>query len=345
MKKTERILVLIVLCGAAIVGVGSSASQYRIANRIHVGGEGFWDLLEVDASTGRLFLSHGTVVNVIDTKTGTLIGTIPDMNGVHGIALAPDLKKGFISCGRDSSVVIFDLDSLTVMTRLEATGRNPDAIVYEPFSRRVFDFNPGSRNATVIDAKTNTIVGTVALDGRPELAAVDGRGTLFVNLEDKNMVEVIDAVTLKVKAQWSIAPGDGPTGLAIDIANERLFIGCNNKMMVVMDSDKGTVVGTYPVGERVDGAGFDPVLRRAYCPCGDGTLTVIEETDKDHFKVLENVVTQRGARTLALDPTTHHVYLPTAEFGPAPAPTPENPRPRPAIVPGSFVVLDVAPVK
>jgi DNA-binding beta-propeller fold protein YncE len=345
MKKIQWTFIVIILCGGILLGAGPNESRYRIANRIHVEGEGGWDLLAVDDSTGRLFLSHGTVVDVVDTKTGRLIRAISDMKGVHGIALARDLNEGFITCGRDSSIAIFDLDSLRVVTRLAATGKNPDAILYEPSSHRVFAFNGGSANATVIDARTNKVVGTVTLDGKPELPATDGKGTIFVNLEDKNMVDVIDANGLRVRNKWPIAPGEGPTGLAIDVASHRLFIGCNNKMMVIMEAKNGKILANLPIGERVDGVGFDPTIKRAYSSNGDGTLTVVEEVGKDSFKVLESVVTQKGARTLAVDTKTHHIFLPTAEFGTTPAPTTENPRPRPAILPGSFVVLDVEPLK
>jgi YVTN family beta-propeller protein len=345
MKKLSSILVAVILCGCTALYAQAPVSQYRIANRIHVAGDGVWDLLAVDDATGRLFLSHGTAVAVVDTRAGTQIGTIEDTKGAHGIALARDLNRGFITCGRDSSVAVFALDSLRVVARVPVTGRNPDAILYEPASRRVFAFNGGSANATVIDGATNKVVGTVALGGRPELPAADGMGTVFVNLEDKSMVEAIDAATMTVKAEWPIAPGEEPTGLAMDAATRRLFIACHNKMMVIMDADDGTIVGTVPIGERVDGADFDPALKRAYSSNGDGTLTVVQEVDTNTFRVLENVATQVGARTLAVDTKTHHIFLPTAEFGPAPAPTAEHPRPRPTIVPGSFVVLDVAPVK
>jgi len=345
MKTFQWILIVMILCGSAALSAQSNVSHYRVANRFHVEGDGFWDLLAVDDATGRVFLSHGMVVDVVDGKTGALIAAIQDTKGVHGIALARDVKEGFITCGRDSCVAIFNLDSLKVVARVPVTGKNPDAILYEPFSHRVFAFNGGSSNATVIDAKTNKVVGTVVLGGKPEMPVTDGKGTVYVNLEDKSMVDVIDAATLKVKAEWPIAPGEEPTGLAIDAATWRLFIACNNKMMIVMDADNGKVVANLPIGERVDGADFDPGLKRAYSSNGDGTLTVIQEVSANSFTVLENVATQTGARTLAVDVKTHHIYLPTAQFGPAPAPTPERPRPRPTIVPGSFVILDVEPVK
>jgi YVTN family beta-propeller protein len=345
MKKLQWILAAIVLCGGTALVAQPDASHYRIANRIHVEGDGFWDLLAVDNATGRLFLSHGTVVDVVDTRTGKPVATIQDTKGAHGIALARDLNKGFITCGRDSSVAIFDLDSLNVIARVPVTGQNPDAILYEPSTRRVFAFNGGSANATVIDGATNKVIGTIALGGKPELPAMDGMGMVFVNLEDKSMVDAIDARTMTVKAEWPLAPGEEPTGMAMDAVTRRLFVACNNKLMIVMDADGGTIVATVPIGERVDGADFDPTLKRAYSSNGDGTLTVVEEVDANHFRVLETVATQKGARTLAVNTKTHHIFLPTAEFGPTPPPTAERPRPRPTVVPGSFVVLDVAPVK
>ncbi|HVO76795.1 MAG TPA: YncE family protein [Candidatus Bathyarchaeia archaeon] len=344
MKKLQWILFVLAMCGAVALAAQTSVSQYRIANRIHVEGDGFWDYVTVDDAAARLYLSHGMVVNVVDLKTLKSIATIQDTKGVHGIAIARDLNKGFITCGRDSCVAVVALDSLKVAARVP-TGRNPDAVLYEPSTHRVFAYNGGSGSATVIDAKTNAVLGTIALDGKPEFSAADGKGNVWVNIEDKSMVAEIDALTMKVKARWPIAPGEEPSGMALDAATRRLFIVCSNKLMIVMDADKGSVVANLPIGDRCDGTAFDPGLKRAYSSNGDGTLTVVQEIDKDNFKVLENVATQRGARTIAVDATTHHVYLPTAEFGPAPAPTPEHPRPRPTVLPGSFVVLDVAPVK
>jgi DNA-binding beta-propeller fold protein YncE len=334
-----------VCLGAASARADTGSSHYKIANRIAVPGDGGWDLLAVDDAAGRIFLSHGTVVQVVDEKTGQLVGTVEGMNRVHGIALVPDLKEGFATSGADTTVVIFDLQTLQVVKKIKVSGVNPDAILYDSASRRVFAFNGRSNNATVIDPATRAIVGSVALPGKPELPAADGRGTMFVNLEDTSMVSAIDTRALTVKATWSLAPGKEPTGLAIDTATHRLFSACNNQMMVVLDYDTGKVVTTLPIGDRVDGAAFDPGLKRAYASCGAGTLAVIQEKDKNTFSVFENVPTQIGARTIALDARTHHVFLPTAEFGETPAPTADNPHPRPAIKPGSFVLLDIGPAK
>lgn len=345
MKRMACAVSVLVLIAVSVVGAETPESHYRIANRISVEGDGFWDLLAVDDSTGRVFLSHSTMVQVIDSKTGKLVGVVPDTKGVHGIALAGDLNKGFVTCGRDTTVAIFDLKTLAVLARVTVTGANPDAILYEPVFHRVFVFNGGSGNATVIDAKSNKIVGTVTLDGKPELGVSDKTGTVFVNLEDSSMVEVISAVSLKVQQKWPLKPGEEPTGIALDDVSHRLFVGCNNKMMVVMSAEDGKVIATLPTGERVDGAGFDPGLKRAYSSNGEGTLTVVQEVAKDSFQVVENFPTQKGARTMAINASTHHIFLPTAEFGETPAPTTEHPHPRPTVKPGSFVVLDVAPTK
>jgi DNA-binding beta-propeller fold protein YncE len=320
-------------------------SGYKVAGRFHIEGDGGWDYLSVDESSGRIFVSHGTVVNVVNEKDGKLLGTIPDTKGVHGIAIAPDLNKAFISNGRDSSVTIVDLKSLAFITKVSVTGQNPDAILYDPFSHKVFAYNGRTSNATVIDGTTNKVVATIKLDGKPEFSVTDGNGKVYVNIEDKSEITCINSTTLKVENVWSIAPGEEPSGLALDNENHRLFAVCGNKMMVVVDAQSGKVITTLPTGNGTDGAAFDPVLKRAYSSNGEGTMTVVQEVNPNEFKVLENVPTQQGARTITVDKMTHHLFLPTAEFGPAPEKSAENPRPRPTIKPGSFTLLDVAPNK
>ena len=336
----RKIFSTTLLASLALTGAASAAS-YNVLRKIPIPGDGGWDLLTIESSTGRIFLSHSTQVQVVDEKTGTVIGTIPDMKGAHGIALAPEFKKGFITNGKDSSVTVFDLDSLKTITKVQVTGLNPDVILYDAASKKVFVFNGKSNNATVIDAATNAVVATIALEGKPEMAVSDGKGTIYLNLEDKNKVAIIDSKTLKVTGSFSIVPGDSPSGLAIDVKNNLLFLVCDNKMMVVADAKKQKVVTTLPIGERPDGDAFDPATMRAFSSNGEGTLTVVQEKDSKHFAVLENVPTQKGARTIALDPVTHHVFMPTAQFGPAPQATAENPKPRPVVVPNSFVLLDV----
>jgi DNA-binding beta-propeller fold protein YncE len=326
-------------CAALIISSSSliAQSNYKIGNKIHVEGEGGWDYLNVDEVNGRIFVSHATVAQAIDIKTGKLVGTIPDTKGIHGIAIANDLNKGFTSNGRDSSVTIFNLNTLEVITKIYVTGRNPDAILYDPFSQKVFTFNGGGNNSTVIDAKENKVIGTIPLDGKPEFSATDGKGKVFVNIEDRSVINVINSVTLKVEQHWPIAPGEEPSGLAIDNKNHCLFSVCGNKLMVVTDAETGKVITTLPIGDRCDGVVFDPEKKRAYASNGEGTITVVQEETNNSFKVLETVTTQPGAKTIAIDQTTHHLYLTTAEFESAPSSTNR----RPPVKPDSFVILDV----
>jgi DNA-binding beta-propeller fold protein YncE len=278
-------------------------------------------------------------VVVVDTKANTAVGEIPNTNGVHGIALVPDLGRGYTSNGRDPSVTVFDLGTLKTITTIQLNASNPDAIIYDPFSHRVFTFNGRSHNTTAIDPNSNSIVGTLDLDGKPEFAVADGHGKIFVNLEDKSMIAVFESKSLKVLDRWSIAPGEEPSGLAFDRAHNRLFSVCGNEMMIVVDATSGKVVTSLPIGAGVDAAAYDPTMHLAFASNGEGTLTVVREETPEKFSVVENVATQRSCRTMALDEETHRVYLSGATFGPTPAPTAEHPRPRPTIEPGSFVVL------
>ncbi len=316
----------------------SADSGYHVTKKVKVGGEGFWDYLNVDSDARRLYISRGTHVMVLDADSLESVGDIPDTQGVHGIALAPELGRGFTSNGRANSVTIFDLKTLKVLGQV-TTGQNPDAIIYDPASRRVFTFNGRSGDSTAIDAASGAVAGTVALGGRPEFAAADGKGHVYANLEDKSMVVEIDSQKLTVGSRWPLAPGEEPSGMAMDRDHRRLFSGCHNKMMVVMDADSGKVVATPAIGQGVDANAFDPGTGFAFSSNGDGTLTVVHQGSPDKYTVVDNVPTQRGARTMALDLKTHNVYLVTAEFGPPPAPTADQPRPRPSILPGSFTVL------
>jgi YVTN family beta-propeller protein len=319
-------------------------AEYTITNKIHVDGDGGWDYVAMDAASHRLFISHSTMVQVLDVNTKTVVGSIP-ANGVHGIALAPVLGKGFISNGRDSSVTVFDLKTLAVQTIIRGTGANPDAILYEPATQRVFTFNGRSKDATVIDASALNIIATIPLGGKPEFATTDGKGTVFVNIEDTHNVSAINAKTATVEKQWSLSPGEEPTGMAIDAATGHLFSVCGNKMMIISDAKTGTVVATLPIGAGTDGVVFDPGTRRAYSANGDGTMTVVQENNSGGFKVVETVPTQKGTRTIGIDAASHRVYLPAAEYLPAPEPTAENPRPRAPIKPGSFVILQIEQTK
>lgn len=316
-------------------------TKYEITSKIHVEGEGGWDYITMDEAASRLYVSHGNAVNVVNVVNNELIGTIHDTKGVHGIALAKDLDKGFISNGRDTSVTVIDLKTLSFITKIKVTGNNPDAILYDPFSHKVFTFNGRSSNSTVIDAITNKVIGTISLIGKPEFSVTDLKGKIFVNIEDKSSISEIDVNTLKVVKTWSIAPGEEPSGLAIDLKNHRLFSVCGNKLMVVSDFESGKVITTVKIGDNVDGVSFDPVLNRIYSSNGEGTMTVIQEKDANTYSVLENFPTQKGARTITLDSKTHKIYLPTAEYGETPPPTAQNSHPRATIKPNSFTVLEV----
>jgi YVTN family beta-propeller protein len=324
---------------AAVASRAPGPSGYHLLKKIPLGGEGFWDYIIVDSPTRRLFVSRGTKVVVLDVDTGKVVGEIPNTDGVHGIALAPDLNRGFTSNGRAGTVTIFDLKTLQVIGSAQA-GTNPDAIIYDPASKRVFAMNGRSKDATAIDAATGKVVGTIPVDGKPEFAVADGAGHVYVNIEDKSEEQQIDSQNLKVTATWPLAPCDEPSGLAMDIATRRLFAGCGNKMMAVINADSGKVVATPPIGEGVDANGFDPGTGYAFASNGgSGTLTVVHEDSPDKYSVVEDVPTQAHARTMALDPKTHEVFLVTADFGPAPAATPDNAHPRPTMVKDSFVVL------
>jgi DNA-binding beta-propeller fold protein YncE len=327
----------VLLCNSMML---SAQSNYKIINQIQLEGDGGWDYLSVDESAGRLYVSHGTMALVVDLKTSKQIGKVPDTNGIHGIAYVTSLNKGFTSNGRDSSVTVFNLTTLEVTGKIKGTGKNPDAILYDPFSLKLFTFNGGSASATVIDPKENKIIATIPLSGKPEFPASDGKGKVFVNIEDKSQISEINTSTLKVDRSWSIAPGEEPSGLALDNETHRLFSVCSNKLMVISDAVAGKVVTTLPIGDRCDGVAFDPGLKRAYSSNGEGTITVVQQIDKDNYKVLETIVSLKGARTIAIDKLTHHLYLPTADFGPQ-----QEGNRRPAMLTGTFKVLEVAPLK
>ena len=324
---------------AAGTSLPANAQDYKVVQRATLGGEGGWDFVTVDSAAHRLYVARGTRVMVIDADSLKLIGEIPDTAGIHGVAIASDLGRGFTTNGRTSNSTIFDLKTLEPVGDVK-TGENPDAVLYEPRSHRVLAFNGRSKDVTVIDAKAGTALGTVALEGKPEVAVHDDKGTVFVNLEDKSEVVALDPVALKVKGRWSLAPCEEPTGLAIDRAHRRLFASCDNKLMAVMDADTGKVVTTLPIGQGPDGAAFDAGRQLAFSANGrDGTVTVIHESAPDKFEVVQTVETSKSARTIDLDPVTHKLYLVAAQFGPPPAPTAEQPRPRPPMVPGTFEVL------
>jgi outer membrane protein assembly factor BamB len=311
------------------------ASRYHVAKTLTIGGDEGWDYLTVDSDARRVYVSHGSRVVVLDADTGSVVGEIPDTHGVHGITLASDLGRGFTSNGRANTVTIFDLKTLKTL-RTVAAGTNPDAIVYDAGSKRVFTMNGRSQDATAIDASTGAVAGTFALGGKPEFAVADGKGSVFVNIEDKSELVEFDPQKLTVLHRWQLAPCQEPSGLAMDRKSRRLFAGCDNKMMAVVNADTGKVIATPAIGEGVDANAFDPATNLAFASNGEGTLTVVHEDSPEKFTILDNVPTKRSARTMGLDLKTHNIYLPAADFE-APAPGER----RGKMKPGSFVLLIV----
>lgn len=327
--------------GMFFLSAAFAASGYHRVQKITIGGDGGWDYLIAGGASGRVFVSHGTEVDVVDTKSSQVVGKITDLKGVHGIALAREFGRGFISNGQAGTVTIFDLKTLNKIGADVPAGKNPDAIIYDPGTKRVFAFNGRSSDATAIDAEKGTVAGTVMLEGKPEFAAADGAGHVYVNIEDTSKVFDLDARKLTVEHRWPLAPCESPSGMAIDAAHRRIFSGCHNKMMAVMDADTGKVVATPPIGNGIDATAFDPGAGLVFNSCGDGTLSVIHEDSPDQYTVVEKAGTQSGARTMALDTATHHVYLAIADFEPAPEPAPGE-RPRRKMIAGTFGLLEFA---
>lgn len=307
----NALLFIILLLVSFPAVIFSQSSGYEISGTINIGGNSWWDYIGIDNSAHRLYVSNGNKLHIIDLRKNVVIGVINNLNGVHGTAIANEFHKGFISNGRNDTVTVFDLNSLKVLANIHVTGKNPDAIVYDPFSKRVFTFNGRSSNVTAIDAKTDKVIGTLSLDGKPEFAVTNGKGRMFVNIEDKSEITEFDPKTLKVINTWSILPGKSPSGLAIDVKNDRLFAGCDNKIMVVVDAHTGKVIATPAIGSGVDACGFDPETHFVFSSNGDGTLTVIKELSPNKFEVIDNVKTMKRARTMELDKSTHNIYLST----------------------------------
>jgi DNA-binding beta-propeller fold protein YncE len=324
-----------------VLAAAFAQSGYHQIKKISIPGDGFWDYLTADPATGRVYVSHGSEVDVVDGKKGEVVGKITGMKLIHGIALVPEFNRGFISDGGANQVVIFDLKTLAKTGDVPA-GTNPDCIIYDPGTKRVFAFNGRSASATAIDAEKGTLAGTVTLEGKPEFAAADGKGHVYVNIEDKSEVMEIDSKALMVLNKWPLAPCEEPSGMAMDTKTRRIFSGCDNKMMSVMNADSGKVVTTVPIGEGVDATWFDPGTKYVLDSCGrDGVLTVIHEDSPDKYSVVENVKTAMGARTMALNPKSHDVFLSVAEVETLP-PADGQPkgRPRRKVVPGSFGLLE-----
>jgi DNA-binding beta-propeller fold protein YncE len=331
-------VILIAWCSLSCVAA-LRADQEPKVHKIAVGGEGGWDYLTVDSEARRLYVSRGNRLVVIDLAKETVVGELPDTPGIHGIALVPDLGKGFTSNGADSTVTVFDIKSLKATGKIEARGV-PDAILYDPVSKRVFTFNHRTNDATVIDSVGESVVGTIAFDAEPEAAVADGKGHVFVNLRSSSEVGEIDADSLKILHRWPLAPGVRPNGLGFDAKHRRLFSTCGNQKMVVMDANTGSVLATADIGRGSDGCVFDPGTGLAYSSNGDGTVTAVGETEPGKFAVVTTIQTQQGARTMALDPKTHRLYLSAATVAPPAEGAPAQPR-RPNFVPGSFAIIVV----
>jgi YVTN family beta-propeller protein len=330
------------LASGLVYGAPPSAKPYRVQQRFVVGGPGGWDYLTVDPRTQQLLISRADRVLVVNVHDGSLVATIPDTPGVHGIALAAALGQGFTSNGRADSVTVFDLRSFKPLATIDVEGHNPDAILYDPASKHLYTFNGRSQDVSVIDPQVRRVIAKMPADGKPEFAATDGAGHIFFNIEDTAQLGVIDSDKSSRIGNWTLPNCEEPTGLALDALHRRLFSVCANGVLVVTDAVTGRHVAEVPIGKGPDAAAFDPQRGLVFSSNGqDGTLTVIHEDDPEHFRVIDTVLTQKSARTMALDTTTHRLYLVAAQFGESPAPTEEQPRPRPPVLDDSFTVLVV----
>jgi YVTN family beta-propeller protein len=339
--RSLAMLLLLLAIGTSILSI---AQQHKVTNRIPFPGEQGWDYLFADDATRHLYVSHGDEVEIIDLDSLKPIGKLTGLNRVHGIAIADDMHHGFISNGGTNEVVVFDTKSNAEIQRVK-TGANPDGILYDASSNRVFAFNGSSHDATVIDAAaTAKAVGTIPLGGKPEFSVRDGRGNVYVNIEDKSEIVQINSSTMRAEKRWPLEPCEEPSGLAIDTNSKRLFSVCSNQMMAVVDIDSGRVIATVPIGKGPDAVVFDPARALILSSNGqDGTITVVKEGPSAKFAVIETFETERSARTMTLDNKTHNLFLSAAQFGATPAGTPGNQHPWPKIVPGTFHVLVVSP--
>ena len=335
MKKNNVLLMVMVMAAACLSNtLTAQNSSFHVAKTFHIASAGGWDYIAVGPGNNRLYVSHGTQVNILDEKTGDSLGVIPNTTGVHGIAFVPSLGKGYTSNGRLNNITVFDLKSNQVLGQI-AAGQNPDAIMYEPYSKTIITCNGRSNDLTVIDPATEKTVATIAVGGKPETAVSDGAGKVYVNIEDKSEIVAINIKTNTVENHWSIAPAEGPTGLAIDIAAKRLFAGCD-KTLVVLDATNGKIIDKPAIGDGCDGVAFDNGTKNIFASCGEGKLTVIHEDAANKFSVIANVPTKKSARTIAVNESLHTVYLPAADLG-----TPAPGERRAPMIPGTFQVLVV----
>lgn len=333
--KSITIAACLLLVSIITTQISTAQSGYHLSGEYKIASPGWWDYIAVDPASNKLYVSHGTQVNILDKNTGDSLGVIPNTKGVHGIALVPALGKGYTSNGGSHNVSVFKTATNQVIGQI-ATGENPDAIFYDTYSKKIITCNGRSKDLSVIDPATDKVVGIIAVGGKPETAVSNGQGKIYVNIEDKSEIVVIDINKMTVLAHWSIAPGESPTGLVIDTHTNRLFAGCEKKLMVV-DANNGKIVADLPIEEGCDGVVIDPALHYICTSNGVGTMTVIKEVSKDKFEVVENVPTKRGARTSCIDESTHTIYMPTANF----EPMQPGEKGRPKMIPGSFQVLKI----
>ena len=335
----------IALSLAVLSATAFADEHYKFVNEIPIGGEGGWDILTIDSSSNRLFLSHSTKVLVVDLELNKVTGEISDTPGVHAFVAVPELNRGFSSNGKEDKSSVVDLKTFQTVSKLD-TGKNPDAVAYDSKRGEIYVFNHSGNSVTVIDAETQKSVATISLDGNPEFPAVDGNaGRVYVNIEDKSEVDVIDTGKHEVIAHWPLAPGEEPTGIALDATHHRLFSACHNKMMTMLDTETGKVITSVPIGTGTDGCAFDDVSQLAFASCGEGVVTIAKEESPDKLTVVQTLKTERGARTMTIDPKTHRIYLPTAQFQPAPSPAPGEPPSRPTIVANTLKLLVYGPTE
>ncbi len=332
MKKIIGVFVSATFAATSVLAQGSG---FHVLNTFHIQSAGRWDYIAVSPVSENIYVSHMTQVNILNKNTGDSVGVIPNTEGVHGIAFAPAFKKGFTTNGKLNTVSVFDINTNAVLAQVK-TGDNPDAIMYDGYSKKVYVCDGKSKDLAVIDPANNEVVKTVPLGGKPETAVSDNAGNIYINIEDKNEIAVVNTKTYTVVHRWKVGKGDEPSGLAIDTKTKRLFAGCGNKILVLMNAENGKIVKELTIGDGCDGVAFDPTLKYAYSSNGDGTLTVIHEKSASDIAVIDNVATKKGARTLAVDEKTHKVYLPTADFG-----APVAGEKRPPMIPGTFQVLVV----
>lgn len=331
-------LLTILVTFLCIVLQAQDNKAYHILKTFHIKSAGGWDYLAIGPGNNRLYVSHGTQVNILNKTTGDSIGVIENTTGVHGIAFDKSQNKGFTSNGRLNNVTVFDLATNAVISQI-TTGENPDAILYEPFSNKIITCNGRSKDLSVIDPVEGKVIATIPVGGKPETAVSNEKGKMYVNIEDKNEIVVIDVKTFTVEAHWPLAPAEEPTGLAIDRKTNRLFAGCGNKLLAILNIVDGKLITTLPIGDGCDGTAFDPVTKNIFTSNGEGTMSVFHEKSADKFEAVATIVTKRGARTITVDEQTHLIYLPTADFE---QPDPNNPTARPKMIPGTFQVIVIS---